>query len=165
MRATPPLGPDERLGLANRLGWAAVSFVAIVALCVLRVRIHGDTTLVDVYSDPVRFEGVPVDLATEALIVEVDEEAFTLRELDREIRVHARLDPSDVGRFVHVRGTFHAAAGDQAAWVEPIGVRVHKGRRWKIWVSLIPLAWVALLLLSSFRIDPSRLAVELREHA
>ena len=149
---------------ARRLAWAALALVAILGLCLLRVRIHGDTTLADVYSDPAHFEGVFVDLATEAVIVSVEQTSFTLRELEREIRVHASVDPDDVGRFVHVRGVFHPAEGDAPAWIDPQGgVRVHRGRKWKIWLSLVPLVWVAGLLLATFRFDGSRLGFVARD--
>jgi len=153
----------ERLSAGNRLVWATVSLAVIAGLCLLRVRIYSDTTLRDVYSAPNAFDGVVVDLATEAVVVSVGEESFVLRELDREIRVQGRVDPEDVGRFVHVRGAFHAAAAGEPAWVDPVGVHVHKGRRGKIWISLVPLTWIAFLLLRTFRFDPSRRALELRE--
>jgi hypothetical protein len=153
----------ERLSATSRIAWVAVCLAVIAGLCLLRVRIYSDTTLLDVYSAPTGFDGVVVDLATEAIIVYVDEDSFVLRELEQEIRVHGHVDPEDVGRFVHVRGTFHPAQVDQPAWIEPVGVHVHKGRRWKIWVSLLPLTWLAFLFLSSFRLAPGRCALELRE--
>jgi hypothetical protein len=152
----------SRLGAAGRLGWAAAALIVIVAMCVYRVRVHPDTTLRGILSDPSAFDGREVDLVSEGVVASVSAQGFVLSELGREIAVRAPVDPEDVGRYVHVRGTFHAERPGAPAWIEPAALHVHKGRRWKIWLSLAPLVWVAWLLASSFRLDRARLALELR---
>jgi hypothetical protein len=154
-----------RLGVPGRLAWAAAALAALLALCVFRARTHPDTTLRDVLADPAAHAGKTIDLASETVVASVGAEAFVAAELGREILVRARLDPEDVGRYVHARGVFHPAGADGAAWLEPEVVRVLRGRRWKIWISLAPLVWVALLFAASFRVVPSRLALELRQRA
>ncbi len=70
----------------------------------------------------------------------------------------------DVGRFVFLQGTFHASRSEEQ-WdgvIEQPEFHVARGRRAKIWISVIPAVWIAILLLKHLRFDRKRLAVVLR---
>lgn len=150
--------------LWQRLVHAAVSLAVIGLLGWWSWYSNPEPNLTEVMAQPANFEGREIKIGEEPLLEAVESEYFVVRSRGYRLRVAGTVSPEDIGRFIYVRGVFQRVDAD-AAWdavIQPAEHYVARGRRAKIWLSVIPVVWIAVLLLRHFRFNPARWSIEPR---
>ena len=102
--------------------------------------------------NPHQYDGILLNVGGEAKVAAVSEGRFTIEQLGKRIEVvgfHPEIKPDE---FVMLEAVFH-----QEGWLELRRVYVAVFRRYKIYVSLLPLVIVFILFLRSFRFDCRRM--------
>lgn len=155
---------DETISLRRRLAHAAWSAAAIAALGWWSWYSDPDPSLPEVIASAADFEGRQVKISDEPVVESVATDSFIVRSRGFRLRVSGRVSTDDVGRFVYVRGIFRrpAASAEWDGIINPAEHHVARGRRAKIWLSVIPVVWITVLLLRHFRIDTTRWSIEPR---
>lgn len=99
-------------------------------------------------ANPDLYDGQLIGVGTEAKVVELLPEGFIIQELGQRIRVVG--DPPDAspGDYIRIRAVFH-----KEGYLELERSYVAKGRRAKIFVSIVPALLVIFLLFRTYRID------------
>lgn len=116
-------------------------------------------------ADPATFAGKEIKIGDEPVLETVEPEHFIVRARGFRFRVTGTVSPTDVGRFVYVRGVFRrpAANTEYDGVIHPAEHYVARGRQAKIWLSVLPVIWISVLLLRHFRINTSSLSIERRK--
>jgi hypothetical protein len=155
---------DEIVSARRRLAHAAWSTAAIAALGWWSWYSDPDADLPEIMAAPEAFEGQNIKIGDEPVLEAVEPEHFVVRSRGYRLRVAGTVSSADVGRFIYVRGVFRRPApnSNNHGVIEPAEHYVASGRRAKIWLSVIPVAWIAVLLLRHFRVNPTRLSIEPR---
>lgn len=130
----------------QRTRLALIAGASLLGICVYSHWIGDHDDLPAYYARPEQFDNRLVDLNSAAKIVARTETSFTVAERGATIEVRATVPESAVGCYVYAIGIFH-----QEGWLEPHGVRIARGRRLKILISVAPALWVAGLVLWHFR--------------
>lgn len=134
-----------------------LSGVALMALMgVWSWHANPNIDLADLLSEPDRYDGAYVEGFGEATVAELTPGGFMIQ-TGEGLRVEILSDvaPAPVGTYVTVAGHFRAPAR-----VEAEAVRFAEGRRWKMVVSVVPLA--ALVLAHPRFMRFRRTGIELR---
>ena len=111
-------------------------------------RYHPYRNLQDALRQPQAFDGRVVTAGAEVTIVSVDDTSFVIRQLGHTFRVRGHLPEARPGEYVTLEVVFHKSAD-----LELVRGRVLKGRRAKIWISVLPLLAVVALFFVDFRFD------------
>jgi hypothetical protein len=159
-----PASEEQRVSLRRRLTHATLCGIIIAVLGWWSWYSDPDVDLPVVIANAQAFAGREVVITDEPILESVEDDWFTVRCRNYRIRVAATISPDHVGEFVYVRGTFHPAHPDAPndGLLSHAAYRVAAGRRAKIWLSVIPVIWIAVLLLRHVRINTTRWSIELR---
>ncbi len=125
--------------------------VVLLALGWYSYQCHPYRNLQDALRQPAAFEGKVVSAGAEVTIVSVGDSVFVVRQLGREFRVRGRLSGAKPGEYVALEAIFHGTGE-----LELVRGRVLKGRRAKIWISVLPLLIVVALFFADYRFDLPR---------
>ncbi len=156
--------PTGRVTGRERLAHAAWTTALIAVLGWWSWYSDPNPGLPEIMASPASYEGQEIKIGDEPVLESTDADSFTVRSRGYRFRVTGNVSQEDVGRFIYVRGVFQLpeSAGEEDGRVDPAEHYVARGRRAKIWLSVIPVIWVGVLLLRHFRINTSKLSVEPR---
>ena len=159
-----PTADEQRVSLRRRLTHAALCAVIIAVLGWWSWYSDPDVDLPVVIANAQAFAGKDVAIDDEPILESAEDGWLIIRSRNYRIRVAATISPDQVGEFVYARGTFHPAQPDAAydGLLSPATYRVAAGRHAKIWLSVIPVIWIAVLLLRHVRFNTTRWSIELR---
>lgn len=140
---------NERLKLSrNRLILNFVLLLVLVGLIYYGYRNNPAVTLQMCQNDPLRYDQKEIDVGTEAKVVEVLPDGFLLKEMGRTIRVKGDHQNVSQGDSVRMQAVFH-----KEGYLELKRLHVAKGRRLKIFISIVPALLVLFFLFRTYRFD------------
>ena len=112
-------------------------------------------------NDPSGYDGKLVTRYREPLIGEIYKDGFQLiQKKAPSIRVYADTTGLISGKFVGMRAVFH-----KEGYLEVQSIHVAKRRRYKIWISVLPVFFVGFMVFKTFRWNRKIHCVELRKNA
>ena len=133
----------------------------IILLSFYGARHHPWIHIKDCLQDPVQYDGKLVTDFSEPMIGEIHADGFTL--LQKQIPpVRIYSDTTDLiqDEYVSLQGIFH-----KEGYVTATVVGIAKNRKEKIWISVLPVFFVAILFVRYYRFNVRKCQIELREHA
>lgn len=140
---------NERLKLSrNRWILNFGLLLVLVGLIYYGYRNNPAVTLQMCLNAPLRYDQKEIGVGTEAIVVEVLPDGFLLKEMDRTIRVKGNPQNVDQGDFVRMQAIFH-----KEGYLELKRLHVVKGRRLRIFISILPALLVLFLLFKTYRFD------------
>lgn len=155
---------DDVVPLNRRVMHACLCAAIIAVLGWWSWHSDPDVDLPEIITNAQTFAGREVVIGDEPILETVENGWFTVRSRGYRIRVAATISPDDTGEFVYTRGIFQPANADEPydGVLSPATFRIASGRHAKIWLSVIPVFWIAVLLLRHIRINTTRWSIELR---
>lgn len=102
--------------------------------------------------DPLRYDREEIGVGTEAKVVEILPDGFLLKEMGRTIRVKGDPQNASPGDFVRLRAVFH-----RQGYLELKHLYIAKGRRFKIYISIVAALLILFLVLRTYRFDWRRM--------
>ncbi len=133
-----------------RSRWFRISFYVIIltSLILYGKMFHPDVTLKMCLEHPRRYDQTLIEVGNEAVVETVYADSFTIRYLDHIIPVRGMHPDVEPGEFVLLRARFH-----QEGWLEPLAIRIAEQRRMKIWISVLPVLWIAVYFFRKYRFN------------
>jgi len=136
-------------------------FITVCGLGYYNTRTSPWISVADCLEDPEAYDGKLVTRYREPLIGEIFADGFQLIQKNApSIRVYADTTGLISGKFVGMRAVFH-----KQGYIEVRSLHVAKRRRYKIWISVLPVFLVGFLCLKTFRWNQKTHCVELRTNA
>jgi len=137
------------------------SLIPLIALSFYNVHYHPWVSLNDCYENPEKYDGQLVTHFREPMIAEIQDNGFILKQYQGpSIKVFANTKDLKIGEFVGLKAIFH-----KEGYLEAVTCRVAKNRRYKIWLSVIPVVLIAFLLMRFFRIDWKTVSIKVKDNA
>jgi len=109
-------------------------------------------TLAMCLAEPERYHGRRIEVANETVVEEIFSDRFTIRYLGHIVTVRGDTSGVKKGEFLSLVVVFH-----QEGWLELEKFHIAIYRRWKIWVSVLPVILFAVLFLRHYRFNARRL--------
>ena len=108
-----------------------------------------------------QFDGCLVIRFREPMIGEIYNDGFQLIQKNQPpIRVYSDTTELRSGEFIGLQAIYH-----KEGYLTAEDLRVARNRRYKIWISMIPVLILGVGILCLFRFDSRRFQIELRNHA
>ncbi len=140
---------NDRLHVFRHRWFKTVGLLAVLAgLAVYGYLYNPVGKLSKCLADPERHDGRIIGVGTEAKVVELLPEGFVIQELGQRIAVAGDLPKASPGDYIRIRAIFH-----KEGYLELDQLYVAKGRRAKIFVSIVPALLVIFLLFRTYRFD------------
>jgi len=147
--------------MGKRFAAIFVLFIFIIALSLYTVLFHPWISTTDCLRDPDEYDGKLVTHFSESMIGEIYDNGFLLHQLNTPpIRVFADTTGLILNKYIGMRAIFH-----KEGYLEAVSLRVSRNRRYKIGLSVIPVLFIGILLIRTYRINWKSVQVELRKHA
>jgi len=135
--------------------------ILLIALSVVTVYHHPWISLNDCYENPEKYDGKLVTHFREPVIAEILDDGFILKQYQGpSIKVFAETTNLKTGEFVGLKAIFH-----KEGYLEAVSCRIAKNRRYKIWLSVIPVVLVAFFLFQSFQVEWKTIRIRVKDHA
>lgn len=139
---------------------SALSFL-LIALLYYGAHFHPWIETSDCLEHPDEYDGKLVTLYSEPMIGDIYSDGFQLLQKHMPpIRVYSDTTGLRTGEFIGLRATFH-----REGYLKAVSFRVARNRRYKIWLSVVPVVFIGIALLHFFRINWKPFQIELRTHA
>lgn len=147
--------------MSNRYTAIITLFISIIALSLYTVRFHPWISTTDCLRDPDEYDGKLVTHFSESMIGEIYDNGFLLHQLNEPpIRVLSDTTGLILNKYIAMKAIFH-----REGYLEAVSLRVSRNRRYKIGLSVIPVLFIGILLVRSYRINWKSVQIESREHA
>lgn len=118
---------------------------------------HPNVTLKMCLEQPERYDETVIEVGNEAMVEHVYADSFTIRYLDHTVVVRGIHPDVKAGEFVLLRARFH-----KEGWLTPLEIRIAEQRRYKIWVSVLPVLLIGFYFFRKFRFNPKTFFFEER---
>jgi hypothetical protein len=127
--------------------------VAALLLALLALIWYGAThnptvTLAMCLAEPDRYDGCRIEVANETIVQDIFAHGFTVRYLGNSVTVKGDTTGVRKGEFLSLVVVFH-----KQGWLELEKLHIAIYRRWKIWVSVLPVILFAILFVRRYRFD------------
>ncbi len=117
-------------------------------------------TLAMCLAEPEKYHGACIEVANETIVQQVFSDRFTVRYLDRTVTVIGDTTGVRPNEFISMIALFDRSGSLR---LEEKHIALH--RRWKIWVSVLPVILFLALFLRRYRFDLSTLQWREADHA
>ena len=147
--------------MSKRFILFSILLTALFGLCFWGRYFHPwiDTTQCD--RNPATCDGLLVIHFSEPMIGEIYKDGFLLLQKNKQpIRVRSDTTGLIPGEFIGLSAIYH-----REGYLETVSLEIARNRRYKIWLSVIPLGIVIFALIRCFRINLNPFQIELRTHA
>ncbi len=125
-----------------------VYVMVLVALIFYGEFYHPDVTLKMCLENPQRYDLTLIEVGNEAVVQQVYADSFTISYLDFNVLVRGTHPKLKRGEFVLLRARFH-----KEGWLQPLAIRVAEQRRFKIWISVLPVLLILIYFFRTFRFN------------
>ncbi|MFB0565714.1 MAG: hypothetical protein ACETWK_08565 [Candidatus Aminicenantaceae bacterium] len=141
---------QSAIHLIFRNRWINILGLLVVLIClVLYGYLSRDPVTLDkCLNNPIQYDGKDINVSIEATVVKLLSDGFFVRQMGRAIRVVGDPQNASVGDFVVMLAVFH-----KEGYLELKSLRVAKGRRLKVLISIPPALLVLFLLFWTYRFD------------
>ena len=138
--------------LHNR--WVRISGLLLILAGLLYYghRFNPEIKLSMCLKNPTRYDGREIPVGTEARVIKRLADGFILQEMNHTIHVKGANQEISPGEYVRIRAIFH-----KEGYLELKRIYVAKGRRLKIFLSIVPAVLVLSLLFKIYRFDWRRM--------
>ena len=147
--------------MPQRIIKISILLFLLLALSYYGAHFHPWIETSDCLDRPGEYDGKLVTLYSEPMIGEIYSDGFQLLQKHRPpIRVYSDTTGLHTGEFIGLRATFH-----REGYLQAVSLRVARNRRYKIWLSILPVIFIGIALLHFFRINWKPFQIEQRKHA
>jgi hypothetical protein len=136
----------------RRFARVAVLLMALVALIWYGAAHNPTVTLAMCLAEPERYDGRRIEVANETVVQDILDHGFTIRYLGKTILVKGETAGVKKGEFLSLIAVFH-----KEGWLELEKFHIAIYRRWKIWVSVLPVILFAFMFVRRYRFDFGRM--------
>ena len=139
---------------SGRTRWILIFglLLSLIALVWYGYRFNPRVMLKMCLDDPIKYDGIGIEVGTEAKVTKLLPDGFIVKEAGRTIRVKGNPQNASMGDFVRMRAVFH-----KEGYLELKRLQVAKGKYIKIVVSIVPALLVLFLLFRTYKFDWHRI--------
>jgi hypothetical protein len=131
-----------------RFARVAVWLLVLIALIWYGATHNPTVTLAMCLARPDRYDGRRIEVANETIVQDIFADGFTIRYLGHIVTVKGDTTGVKKGEFLSLVIVFH-----KEGWLELEKFHIAIYRRWKIWVSVLPVILFAILFFRQYRFD------------
>jgi len=138
--------------------------LSLIVLLLLSLYNHNTHPWIDVdtcMKNPDAFDNKIVEKFREPMIEKLYKDGFILKQKQGcSIRVYADTSGLKTGEYVGLKARFH-----KEGYLEAVIIRMSKYRRYKIWLSVLPVLFIGFLFILNFRFNWKKFYFELKDNA
>ena len=138
-----------------------ILFSSILMASYYTVHHHPWIKTSDCLKAPEAYDGRLVTHYEESMVGQIYADSFQLLQKgEPPIRVYSDTAGLRTGEYISMTATFH-----KSGYLKAVSLRIARNRRYKIWLSVLPVVFIGLGLFRYYRIRWSPFQIELRDHA
>ena len=96
--------------------------------------------------DPLQYDLQMITVGTETTVKKIEIDHFVISQMGKELIVYGQCPGIHENDFIQLVGIFH-----KEGWLELKSCYIARYRRIKIWISIFPIIWVAVLFFKEWR--------------
>ncbi|RKY82772.1 hypothetical protein DRQ07_00330 [candidate division KSB1 bacterium] len=145
----------------KRFLYILISIVVLTGLAIYNYNAHPWIDVAQCMNDPENYDGKIVEKFREPMIGKILNDGFILKQKHgQSIRVYADTSGLKTGEYLGLTARFH-----KEGYLEAVKIKVSKYRRYKIWLSVIPVFFVLFLLIFNLKFNWKKFYFELKNNA
>ena len=145
----------------KRTALILLSVIVLLLLSVYNYNNHPWISIETCIKNPTAFDGKIVEKFSEPMIGKLYKDGFILKQKQgRSIRVYADTSGLKTGEYLGLKARFH-----KEGYLEAVYIKVSKYRRYKIWLSVIPVFFVLFFLIRNLKFNWKKFLFEMKNNA